>query len=306
MLEKTFAGSIRRRLTVYKDSHKEMEFYSIGRDLFSGEDLVNSIYEIYLPLCSDGWVANGKLLESAEDIATVYRNGFYLPCEERIVLNGQIDLTNDGAPNYAGIIEYDEDGIHFCSARRAAPPVGVSAPAFCDTYAVSRFYQNKGDNRLLRRRDLGSTLRFYTVYLAVTPSGAVIPCMARQGEYNGYTAAIYAAVTQSGAVALNAWSDKKHLWNVSTSESVFGKPTPLILGVSESHIKSVFYARSLPMTESGRKRPILHWVRAHQRRLREGVDIDVRKHMRGITEFEMEGFRFQIVSPQKDALPKAA
>ena len=96
-------------------------------------------------------------------------------------------------------------------------------------------------------------------------------------------------------------TDSRHLWRVETAERVVGgrHKTPLRLGVSVEHVKSLFYARQAPLTESGRRRPILHWVRAHQRRIAAGIDIDVRKHLRGIEAFEMDGFAFRITQPTK-------
>jgi len=55
----------------------------------------------------------------------------------------------------------------------------------------------------------------------------------------------------------------------------------------------------LPLTVTGRKKPILHWVRAHQRRIKEGVDIDINKHLRGCCEFVMNDTKFCITLPHK-------
>jgi len=47
------------------------------------------------------------------------------------------------------------------------------------------------------------------------------------------------------------------------------------LGCMREEIKSLLYARDLPMTSTGRKKPILHLVAAHKRRIKEGTDIDI-------------------------------
>lgn len=69
--------------------------------------------------------------------------------------------------------------------------------------------------------------------------------------------------------------------------------------VFQSQVKSLFYARSLPVSETNRKRPILHWVSSHQRRIREGVEVNVREHLRGADVFEMGGARYKILTPSK-------
>jgi hypothetical protein len=100
---------------------------------------------------------------------------------------------------------------------------------------------------------------------------------------------------------MNIWNDRRFIWNVETVEPILNHsgPTPMIMGVSPEHVKSLFYARDLPLTETGRKRPILHWVRAHERRLKSGIEIDIAKHLRGITGFSMHGFDFKITRPVK-------
>jgi hypothetical protein len=94
---------------------------------------------------------------------------------------------------------------------------------------------------------------------------------------------------------LGLGSDKKHLWNVTANEG-FAKAT---FGVYPEQIKSLFYSRELPMTETGRKRPILHWVRSHRRRIKEGIEVDIEKHLKGINEFVYNGTKFIITRPLK-------
>jgi hypothetical protein len=92
------------------------------------------------------------------------------------------------------------------------------------------------------------------------------------------------------------YQDRRYLWNVTAKENI-AKAT---FGVYPEQIKSLFYAREMPMTETGRKRPILHWVKAHQRRIKEGIDIDIEKHLRGINEFVYQGTKFIITRPIKN------
>lgn len=90
-------------------------------------------------------------------------------------------------------------------------------------------------------------------------------------------------------------SEKSLFYNVKGSEDeAFAE-----FGVQEEQMKSLFYARSLPMTETGRKRPLIHWVRSHRRRLKAGIDINIKEHLRGIKDFEMYGTVFEITNPAK-------
>lgn len=98
------------------------------------------------------------------------------------------------------------------------------------------------------------------------------------------------------------WADRKYTWNVSAFED---KHKKTMFGVYEEQIQSLFYARDLPQTETGRKRPILHWVKAHRRRIQRGTVVDVKKHLKGVSKFEMNGTVFEITSPIKKAVENA-
>lgn len=62
-------------------------------------------------------------------------------------------------------------------------------------------------------------------------------------------------------------------------------------------VKSLLYARSLPMTATGRKRPILHLVESHKRRMRNGIDVDVTAFLRGQQTVEIGGTVFKVNPP---------
>lgn len=99
-----------------------------------------------------------------------------------------------------------------------------------------------------------------------------------------------------GLMTIQSYQDRRYLWNVQAQEGI-AKST---FGVYPEQIKSLFYARSLPETTTGRKRPILHWVQAHQRRMKSGTEVDVDQYLRGTHEFVMNGTKFKIVNPMKE------
>jgi hypothetical protein len=106
------------------------------------------------------------------------------------------------------------------------------------------------------------------------------------------------------ALAVSAEADSKNLWHVRAFERDGGFLTGNIrFGVYGEHIKSLFFARDLPLTETGRKRPILHWVSAHKRRLQSGKDIDIDKYLRGSRILTIGGTEFIITKPcEKETL----
>ncbi|EPL4467627.1 hypothetical protein MC862_003832 [Proteus mirabilis] len=66
------------------------------------------------------------------------------------------------------------------------------------------------------------------------------------------------------------------------------------IGLNIEQIKSIFYSLQTPLTETGRHSPFIHWVRCHQRRLKSGIDVDVKKHLRGSESFFYGGMLFRL------------
>ena len=93
--------------------------------------------------------------------------------------------------------------------------------------------------------------------------------------------------------AIQSESDRRFCWTITAQE----KDARAHLGCMREEIKSLLYARSLPMSETGRKRPILHLVESHKRRIRNGTDIDVTAFLRGQQTVEFGGTVFHIKAP---------
>lgn len=93
--------------------------------------------------------------------------------------------------------------------------------------------------------------------------------------------------------ALQYLADQRFCWTIEAKEqSAFVK-----LGCQEEEIKSLLYARSLPLSETGRKRPIMHLIEAHKRRMRNGTEIDIQSSARGIQTVEISGTLFTVRPP---------
>jgi len=102
----------------------------------------------------------------------------------------------------------------------------------------------------------------------------------------------------SGAISLLA--DRRYLWNIRTTERIHNNVFAKVdFGVEPDIVKSLVFARDEPLTPTGRKRPILHWVESHKRRIKNKIKIDIKKHLRGIASFDMGGLNFEITKPIK-------
>lgn len=101
--------------------------------------------------------------------------------------------------------------------------------------------------------------------------------------------------TMMAMCTLNYEQDKYNVWTIDAQE----KDARCVVGVEPEQVKSLLYARSLPTTVTGRKRPILHLVAAHRRRLKEGIEIDITDFLRGVQKVEMNGTVFTVKPSEK-------
>jgi hypothetical protein len=97
-------------------------------------------------------------------------------------------------------------------------------------------------------------------------------------------------------VILNTYAQRKDGWIVEASANGRWR---CHFGVYEEQIQSLLYSRTQPLTGAGKRRPILHWVEAHQRRMKNGTTVDIPKHLRGVNKFLMGDMQFSITEPIK-------
>lgn len=95
------------------------------------------------------------------------------------------------------------------------------------------------------------------------------------------------------SAAIQFTEDSRHLWTITAHNDV----SKVTVGAHAESVKSLLYARDLPITITGRKRPILHIVHAHRRRISAGTDIDVRDFLRGTREVVMNETRYTVSAP---------
>jgi hypothetical protein len=65
-------------------------------------------------------------------------------------------------------------------------------------------------------------------------------------------------------------------------------------------IKALASLRDAPLTDTGRRRPLLHWVKEHLRRTPGDNEVTtVREHLRGISTFALDTMKITIHEPHK-------
>lgn len=268
----------------------EASVLDIGSDIFQSEDIIDKAYEVFLKLMDPKEFESGLRSNVDKggigDFAIAYTGGLYWCAVRRSIILHQYDPRNDVVPSELSVWLG-----------------GGCAEVMHEIPKMPREWRSAARGRHFRSSSLildKGRARFNPWVVTLTEDGRILPAQPMAGsnftEYTWNTQ----GVTLFSSIAVNLWCDRKYLWQVNTSSETLGSiETPLTMGVSPDHIKSLFYARTLPVTESGRRRPILHWVRAHQRRLKDGIDIDIEKHLRGIEEFSMGGFDWSIINPRK-------
>lgn len=282
--------------------------------VLDSEDLVSKAYEGILGLMDifpkdkqeiDG-IAMGcskKTLDFFMPIVT----GLYFPATKRCFWAGRFDVDVDDLPK-EGAVYTDEHGDRFTwvSFKRikTLPSFVRGAVKGCIAYyQVAKSQSGKPQYCNATKNALESFVSFF----GIKTNGEIVPfsslSMFQAHGYRDNQTRERAMYWGSGAINLVA--DSKYLWKIEATEK-FGwgslgreLSAKMIFGTAPDMVKSLFYARDLPITAAGRRRPILHWVSAHKRRLEKGTDVDIAKYLRGITQFVMGDLPFSITSPIK-------
>lgn len=242
------------------------------------------------------------------DVFTPFIEGIYIPGSERNYWCGYLDPV-DCPPPESGCVyiapRYKDVGFEFITIKRLKRlpkkvVCGCKKPSYIYKYYDTFFFKERGQRPFVE----GGYFAFdhdgvlWTVIDRLKLRDNIFrPVVTLRNERE--IGMHYAA----GAISLLA--DRKYLWNIRTAEesglSNSDGEAIVNFGVEEDLVKSLVYARDEPITKTGRKRPILHWVDAHKRRIKKGIQVDVRKHLRGVTSFKMGELDFQITEPDKAA-----
>ena len=236
------------------------------------------------------------------------KTGAYVPGRDRIIFSSKngpdsFDVVNDHPP-VSGLLGYiprekvepDEyDGYFAVSGfkRINQLPKGWFVKQKGLMYEQTKMYaQDKG---LIGEKS----------YFTLTNSGEIAPCDFSVECRNtfGKTIKVFGCdIDQDiahntriwASVALQFIADSRFCWMIRAEEC----RAKVTIGCMEEEVKSLLYARTLPLSETGRKRPVLHLVESHKRRLRNGVDIDIISFLRGTQKVEINGTVFTVFPPQ--------
>lgn len=269
------------------------------------EDLVNrsliALYETKVnKTCK---VVPSFLRVSHSELDVIRKSGHYFSPYDREYFFTEIDIKNDGIPIYATRADKifkkcshlpDEylRSYHFFRVKNPPDAFWNEGGMF---YYKQIVVQMTSNNKIWLQKSYVAINREGIIHDAVIKNSSGKYLIAPIGVFGEDENGPIKSDIVSTALTIGLWQDRIYLWNVTAIEG-HAKAT---FGVYPEQIKSLFYSRELPLTETGRKRPILHWVASHQRRLKKGIDIDIDKYLRGTNEFIYQGTKFKITRPLK-------
>lgn len=254
---------------------------------------------------------------SPELIQSVRRLGCYFPSNDRVIETNpnstgdklakiQIyDILNNGLPQKAIWTMDAENKYNAYLATYYIEKIPVIPKPFLPQFEGKKyklaaiFFENEiitGTVDYFTIRNDGAIGSCYRIYEGTNPRTGQHYRLKEHAKPDTTNHATEDFVAGWATAVLQVYQDRLHLWNVRAIEGA-AKAT---FAVHPEQIKSLFYSRDLPMTETGRKRPILHWVKAHQRRMKEGLEYDVDKYLRGTHEFVYNNTKFEIINPIKN------
>lgn len=281
-------------------------FFNADQFPLDDEAIADLAINAMLLVMNNGTRYFGSTKGDITDYAALVGYGVRFPWKDRISFGTNIDLINDDLPEQAviGLTRQKKGQFAQCAYACVAPNfIAHKFSALAGVQKVYRVGLITGFDPLSRQmaktpsNDIESVVRPY--YAGVMKDGSCIGSTT-DGRPDMFGANILAYV-----VCLH--NDRRYFWDVTATEEFWdGLPAKAHFSIDQEYVKSLFYARSVPITQTGRLRPILHWVRAHQRRIKDGIDIDIAKHLRGIDAFSMHGVNFSISQPRKKALPQEA
>lgn len=249
-----------------------------------------------------------------ERVGVLRQVGPYIASPSRSVLGPAGENLEAGAWKF-DVVNDPLPSSGFCAFR----PIGRSQSSLPNAYlagnsvrrveALGKYWHRRGPGVLYEMISMSAEkdgIHGERRYFTVAKDGGINSCT--QAISNGSRGSDFGAAAgvlgpDKGWLAeTDAWAsftlqllaDRRFCWSITAKES----GAKAHLGCMQEEVKSLLYARSLPMSETGRRRPILHLVEAHKRRLRAGIDIEVSAHLRGVQQVEIGGTLFTVNPPQ--------
>lgn len=279
-------------------------------DYWAGDDFENNVASALIacyetkPIKNRGCPPEDRMTE--ERLQALRNIGPYVASNSRLMVNdNSFDMVNDTLPS-TGCMGFAVDGN---AALTQNHPDAYFASIYVKKASAlgKRWHKRKSGELyemttlIARTRGIAGERSFFTV----TKDGEIVSCDVHIASVRGYVPGVKQTTLGHGdeylleretwaSATLNSEADRRFCWTITAKEA----EAKVHLGCMKEEVKSLLYARELPMTATGRKRPVLHLVEAHKRRMKAGTDINVDSFLRGVQTVEIGGTQFTINPPK--------
>ena len=252
---------------------------------------------------------SGPFAIKEKHLSLYRKTGAYIPSNSRMFImndvdenNGFFDTENDDLPRHGCI------GLEGQEFRGESQYNGYFTALHFSRSKIPKHIIKIGSGTVFELKIIAAEndgIRGERRFFSVSKKGDVVACDQQAHIYNSYGGArthkssdvephILNETSALASYALQSQADRRFCWSIQAQE----KAAKVTLGCMKEEIKSLLYARSLPMTATGRKRPVLHLVESHKRRIKSGIDINITPFLRGVQEIEMGGTLFKVNPPK--------
>lgn len=236
-----------------------------------------------------------------ERLDIVRSSGIYIPGNDRVIIAPEVaggapeqwgfDMVNDALPK-SGCLGMSID-LMSPEDRLSNQYGGFFRAIYVrQKVGLSPHWHRRGSGQLYEMFYLSSEADHVAgerFYFTVSNGGVIKACTVRIGNQETDPVQLL-EVERCASAALQYLADRRYTWTIEAREGI----ALTHLGCVQEQIKSLLYARTLPLTTTGRLRPILHLVAAHNRRLKNGTDIDISDYLRGIHTVEIGSTQFTV------------
>lgn len=238
----------------------------------------------------EAWKASGILLPGADrDILGPDDNS----------VTGCYDLSNDPLPTY-GMVALSRIGVK-PKATDYRPDTYMCFSGYRRTSKMPKYFSRRSGGQLYEQVIISAFtdgVCGQKHYLTMDADGTIHPCentVMGQSMYEVDRVCIEQFAFHA-TVSMAYIADSRFVWTITAHHC----GAKLVMGCTAEEVKTLFNMRKGPLTATARRRPIMHLVREHIRRMQSGNEIDINPYYRGIREVVMGDTLFQIESPQVD------
>lgn len=194
----------------------------------------------------------------------------YLVCHQSEILGDEAEVTmlSNGILKWRGF------------RRMSKPPKGVVPVGKASHWYEmhQRFTSLKGDTQYYKRAvPIAKTGKILPAFI----NGHIVCGPNDEGEMLNLCCSLIEDAQRTGIMLASVKEAKEIKF-----------PVPI------SDYKEVFLDRNGPFLGSGKKRAIIHWVSSHLRKIKDDDPVLVRKHIRGVQSFLIDGISV-VISPSK-------